>query len=92
MDRLLKEIHLTPKAKKVARHSTKPFWNETLTLLWRESHSAEKSYVKDRKMGFNAIKNRFITLQKAFDRELEMQALVRALACLYFRKSQHQEP
>ena len=73
MDAHLKELSNTPKSKKAARHSTKPFWCEELTVLWKNFHDTEKSFLKCDKndMGYRAVKTRFLTSQKAFDKELK---------------------
>ena len=77
MDKVLKELNHTPKAKRGARHSTKPFWNKVLTDLWRTFHTAEKCFVKCNRndMGYRAIKARFQMAQRQFDKELRKQKM-----------------
>ena len=69
----LKELDNTPKAKRAAKHCTKPFWNEDLTRMWKEMHTAEKSFLKFPRNahGYVAVKDHFNTLQKKFDKELK---------------------
>ena len=42
----LRELDNTPKSKKLARHSPKPYWLDDLTELWKLCHEAEKAYEK----------------------------------------------
>ena len=69
----LKELDTTPKSKRAAKHSPKPYWNESLTTMWREMHTAEKTFVKFPRNahGYIAVKDRFNAFQKKFDKELK---------------------
>ena len=73
MDLYLKELDVTPKSKRAARHSIKPFWCEELTALWKAFHNAEKGFVKCNKgdISYSVLKRRFLTAQKEFDKELK---------------------
>ncbi len=46
-----KELNLTPTSKRAAKHTSKPYWSETLTVLWRLYHASEKVFVKTDKRG-----------------------------------------
>lgn len=45
MDRWLKKRNLHSKGKNYVRRFCKPFWNETLTLLWQKVCEAETAYL-----------------------------------------------
>ena len=44
MSTFLKKVDKTPKAKKILRHTPKPYWSEDLTLEWKICHEAERAY------------------------------------------------
>ncbi len=73
MGTYLKKLDLTPKARKLARHSNKGYWTETLTKLWKSCHESEKCFVKMPRNvpGYRAVRDRFLTNQRKFDKELK---------------------
>ncbi len=73
MSECMKILDMTPVTKKQARHSAKPYWNESLTVCWKEAHVAEKTFIKTPKTdhGYLAIKSRFLHLQRHLDKEIK---------------------
>ena len=52
--------------------SSKPYWNEDLSKLWKEARFREKAYIKIKHNNVNRAKLRagFVCAQHNFDREL----------------------
>ena len=46
LNKCLEELDWTPKSKRLARHSSKPWWDGNLTTLWKTCHEAEKAFLK----------------------------------------------
>ena len=71
LGKCLKELDRTPKAKRLARHSCKPYWDEHLTALWKTCHEAEHTFLRTPKNtpGYIGIEDHFIWCQRVFDRE-----------------------
>ncbi len=85
MDTYLKELSNTPKSKRVARHSTKPFWCEELTVLWKTFHNAEKCFLKCDKddLGYKALKQDFWRPKKLLTKSSKREnALMRGQRCM----------
>ena len=70
MSNFLDEIKQTPASKKATRHTKLPFWDEELSLLWKDFHCAERVYLKSRRKSreYSALKLDFITKQRLFDK------------------------
>ena len=73
MSECMKILNMTPVTKKHARHSAKAYWCEELTEYWKETHDAEKLFIKTPKTdhGYLAIKSHFIYLQRRMDKAIK---------------------
>ena len=70
-----KEINKTPSSKTALRHSPMPYWDEVLSNVWREYHSAERSFVGANKSdpNYQSIFTEFRERRRIFDLRKETQ-------------------
>ena len=69
MNRLLQSKNVHPKVYKRFKRSTKPFWNDNLSSLWKTLCEKEKLFLlcSDRRRRY--LQQKFVLAQKKFDRE-----------------------
>ena len=73
MGKHLRELDQTPKSKRLARHSPKPYWSDHLTELWQTCHEAEKLYERadSRSPGYIGLKDRSNFLYRKLNRDIK---------------------
>ena len=72
MSQFLQAIKQTPKSKRAISHTKNPFWDEELSLLWKQFHEAERTYLKACRKDHRFEETKMISLEnkKNSDRTL----------------------